>query len=246
MNRKIPLGRRSLTGVLPCRPGLGTVELPYESRLERDALMLLQFDHRVEALATQPFTIEYEVSGRLRQYTPDIQATWMRAEVSPFGHRVMVFEVKPQAQLVRNITALKEKTEEIQRFVRQRGWGFRYLTEIDIRIPRLVNAEALLPHWDVPPADDVQGTIVSAIREVRSIRINELEKIVAARHSGPYSISASALKYMIVHRWFQVDLDQPIGPETAIRYWINEPRQKGNCQLSARHPHKDAGSIWTN
>ena len=43
-----------------------------ESRLERDALYMLEFDDSVVAYVTQPETFGYQLHGKARVYTPDI------------------------------------------------------------------------------------------------------------------------------------------------------------------------------
>jgi len=245
MSRTIPLGRRSLTGGLQCRGGLVSTELRYESRLERDAFMLLQLDNRVDQLCAQPFTIEYQISGKPRRYTPDIQATWWRPSASPFGRKVMIFEVKPHHVLQRNETAFVEKIDAIQGYVEARGWGFQILTEKEIRIPRLQNTEALIPYWAATPEESVTRGILSLLQEKKSLKFAEIDRAVSNQLSSGFGVTASALKYLIIHRRVVVDLDHPIGPDTDVRCLLHEHRRAVRGRIQIRQPGDGAGSVWS-
>src|SRR5437868_5438583 len=94
-SRKIPPSRRSLTGLVASQksPRLSLVPSPparpsqlgagqpqpqtrmkgFESSLERDFFILLDFDLNVDRYEEQPVRIEYrDGDGRLRTYTPDV------------------------------------------------------------------------------------------------------------------------------------------------------------------------------
>jgi hypothetical protein len=74
MTRTIPPSHRSITGSLPTR--YPPRQLHYESKLERDFLILLEIDPGIETVVTQPITIDLVVDGRRRRYTPDVLAVW--------------------------------------------------------------------------------------------------------------------------------------------------------------------------
>ncbi|KAK0362255.1 hypothetical protein LTR94_020171 [Friedmanniomyces endolithicus] len=80
--RRIPPGRRSVTGQMPSRYPSGP--LLYESKLERDFLMSLEVDGHIRDVVTQPMTISLTVDGQARTYTPDIMAVWQTR--SPWPH----------------------------------------------------------------------------------------------------------------------------------------------------------------
>jgi hypothetical protein len=69
--RTVPKNYRNLTGLVY---NSRTRSLSaFESTLERDYLLLLDFDLAVEFYEEQPATIEYrDSSGSLRRYTPDV------------------------------------------------------------------------------------------------------------------------------------------------------------------------------
>lgn len=227
MSRKIPLGRQSLTGYLPLRPGItgrsgiGGTDLAYESRLERDALVLLQFDHQLAVLVTQPFTIAYQHEGKAARYTPDIGATWIVEGCSPYGYRTMIFEVKPKDRLERDRKLLEPRFAAARAYADERKWGFAILTETEIRTPRLKNAELLTPHWLSRPDEKLSTAIIEIVSQAGCTTIGEVEQR-AVRAGWPLVVAASAIKNLIASRELLVDLDQPLTERTTLRYWGDE------------------------
>ncbi|ORU94319.1 MAG: hypothetical protein A6F70_08335 [Cycloclasticus sp. symbiont of Bathymodiolus heckerae] len=68
--RKIPLNYRNITGYVQSDKG-GDYTY-FESGLERDALILAEYDENVLSFKTQPKKFTYERDGKNRSYTPDI------------------------------------------------------------------------------------------------------------------------------------------------------------------------------
>ena len=111
--------------------------LPWESQLERDALIILDLIPEVDDIAVQPFKLNYQFDGRERVYFPDILIT------GDFGRKVI--EVKPKHNL--------GKPENLKRFpvietvLAEKGYQFEIWTEDDIRRePRSSNVRSLSPH----------------------------------------------------------------------------------------------------
>lgn len=215
MPRVIPLGRRALTGYLPTR--FGTEAIAYESRLERDCLMLLQFDHRLQSLKSQPITIHYELAGRRRRYTPDILAGWAEAAWSPWRHARMLFEVKPAADLVRNAEQWREKWKTIHRYADEHGYGFAILTESEIRIPRLKNAELLLPYWDRRPEPELSVRLRNIVQDADGEATMGHITQMASEAGWPVSDVVAGLRHHLLHRIFAANLDRPIEEGTCLR-----------------------------
>src|SRR5919197_4727077 len=76
--RTVPKNSRSLTGLVP-NPRTQAMTA-FESSLERDFLLLLDFDPDVELYEEQPLKITYhDEAGQRRTYTPDVLVRY-RAE----------------------------------------------------------------------------------------------------------------------------------------------------------------------
>src|SRR2546426_9456395 len=76
--RIIPKNYRSLTGLVSNTRTQSMTA--FESSLERDFLLLLDFDPDVEFYEEQPLTITYDDRGRRRTYTPDV---FVRYRIDP-------------------------------------------------------------------------------------------------------------------------------------------------------------------
>lgn len=64
----------------------------WESLLERDAILLLEFSPGITSFREQPYSIHYFHDGRMRRYTPDFEITFR-------GGSTKLIEVKPWCKL---------------------------------------------------------------------------------------------------------------------------------------------------
>lgn len=135
--RPLRMSRRSLTGRISAQDN---GRLGFESSLERDWLLCLDFDPAVTLIREQPFSILYEFDGSERRYTPDVLAQYS----APNGEgRVIVYEVKPLANLRAEFTQYKLRFKKAIALCRENGWRFKIVTEAHIRTPFLKNAHFL-------------------------------------------------------------------------------------------------------
>lgn len=145
--RKIGYGRRALTGMMTAArktPGLGA----FESALERDLFILLEFDQRVLAWYPQPVTLPVP-AGRARRatkYTPDVVIEYAAEPGGTEVSRVELCEVKYREELITDWTKLKPRLKAGRAYARERGWSFQIYTEVEIRTPRLENARFFLSY----------------------------------------------------------------------------------------------------
>lgn len=138
--RRIGPNYRSVTGILYSQKHPGGAE--YESPLEHDFYVLLEFDPLVTEYEPQPVEIPYtKPNGRRGTYYPDtlVRVRWGRS---------LLYEVKPYSAL--RDPALRDmllaKCRAGRRFARENGWEFRVITDRLIRTPCCFNAEFLLPY----------------------------------------------------------------------------------------------------
>lgn len=121
--RKVVTRRgRRIRGYYPSRK-LGRM-VAWESLLERDALLLLEFSPGVIFYQEQPTVVTYPDGNGVRQYFPDFEL------VLHDGVRVHL-EVKPLSKLLRPSIA-KRFDAVISRYA-SRGQEFRIVTEQEIR-----------------------------------------------------------------------------------------------------------------
>jgi hypothetical protein len=146
--RTIPKNSRSLTGkVIEFRNHRA---VSFESALERDFYVLLDFDPAVTDFEEQPVTIAYQDPvGARRTYTPDVLVHY-RPEAQR-DHRPVLYEIKYRDDLRTHWQDYRSKFKAARRYARTQGWAFRLITEREIRTPYLKNAKFLRQYQDRKP-----------------------------------------------------------------------------------------------
>jgi TnsA endonuclease N terminal len=130
--RLIPPKSRGLTGRLTLRDA---TQVCFESGLERDLIILLDFERSGRLIKTQPFTLTWEGDGRKRIYTPDVFVQYADSEKRP----IQIIEVKPSDVFEKERARLEPKYEEVQVFCKTQGWEFLVKTEREIRLDAYLN-----------------------------------------------------------------------------------------------------------
>lgn len=133
--RKIPKNHLVVTG---CYASATTKEMmEFESLLEKEHMLLLDFDPDVEDLEEQPVRIP--VLGVPAGYVVDLTIRFRPDS----GRSTELVEVKPKSYLEKNAAHYEPKFNAAHRYCEERGWKFVIRTEDDIRTPRLQNLKFL-------------------------------------------------------------------------------------------------------
>src|SRR2546426_7711862 len=164
--RIVPKNYRNLTGLVA---NSRTQSMSaFESTLERDFLLLLDFDPDVEGYEEQPVTITYhDETGRRRTYTPDILVRYRTEHLEVRRSKPHLCEVKYRDDLRQHWTVYRPKFRAAQRYARQQGWRFRLVTEQHVRTPYLDNVKFLGPYRALPINDTYQARILRTLSEVQ-------------------------------------------------------------------------------
>jgi len=85
--RKIPLNYRNITGYVQSDKSGDYTN--FESSLERDALILAEYDENILSFKTQPRRFDYEIEGKQRHYTPDILISYKVVITRSARHIIM-------------------------------------------------------------------------------------------------------------------------------------------------------------
>jgi hypothetical protein len=141
--RPLKPAHRALTGRVVLNTGKTA---GYESSLERDWLMALDFDWRVQRLQEQPYSLSYTLDEQRRRYTPDILAEFNDG----IAQWTVVYEVKSHDDLKENWQTLRPRYKAALKDCSSRGWKFRIVTERDIRTVYVSNAKFLRRFRDIP------------------------------------------------------------------------------------------------
>lgn len=143
--RKIGLGRRALAGLMPSSKGEMSGVARFESSLERDFFVLLEFNGDVARWDPQPVRLPVPETGR--EYVPDVLVSFLGPGGSTQVAERVLYEIKYRDELRQNWPAYRARFKAARRYAREHGWKFRIITEREIRGGGLLwNAKFLLPY----------------------------------------------------------------------------------------------------
>nr|WSX74384.1 TnsA-like heteromeric transposase endonuclease subunit [Streptomyces sp. NBC_00899]WSX75768.1 TnsA-like heteromeric transposase endonuclease subunit [Streptomyces sp. NBC_00899] len=171
----------------------------YESWVERDAAMALDFDPAVVALASQPFRLAWTDGERERRHTPDYFARLLD------GTGVVV-DVRPE-NLVDEATA--EVFAFTARVCEEVGWQFRYVG--DLNQPYRANLRWLARYRHrrchrAPAAD-----------RLREVFVDPLPLLAGAEQVGDRLAVLPVLYHLLWRHELTADLvTAPLGTDTVV------------------------------
>jgi len=175
--------------------------LPWESQLERDALIIVDLMPEVDQVAVQPFKLVYQCDGRDRIYFPDILIQ------GSFGETVI--EVKASGELRKPDN--QKRFPLIEATLAENGYRFEIWTEQDIRRePRRKNL-GLLSAYRLcePPAVD-KKQLRSLFRGCPHVSIQEVADLIG----GDADLADVLL--LVANGQLKIDLDARIGLSTPV------------------------------
>lgn len=213
--RAIPKSYRNVTGRLASAKNRNPIG--FESTLEKDFFLLLEFDRRVESFEEQPVTISYRSpEGRLCRYTPDVLVRYQPVLVGDPRESPALCEIKYRGDLREHGAEYRPKFTAARRYARDRGWRFRVVTEREIRTPRLTNIRFLLRYRSIQVDDTDRDALLAALREhgatlpdalLRQARLDPL------RHTA----ALATLWHLVATDQIEVDLDRLLTPHSVFR-----------------------------
>lgn len=158
--RKIPKNHLHVTGRFASKKNgqMGG----FESLLEKEYMLLLDFDDTVEGFEEQPVTIP--VPGVLKGYTPDLLVHFCADPATGTARRPLLVEVKHMSDLAKNAEKYAPKFAAAALYVLERGWEFGIMTEKEIRTPRLANIKFLREYRNIETSEVDRGQIVQAMK----------------------------------------------------------------------------------
>lgn len=217
--RKIGRGRRALTGLQPSRK-----EVPagaFESSLERDFFVTLEFDNRVAGWSPQPVKITVPSTSKYKStvpYIPDVAVTWERLAREHYGlPAITLYEVKFREELKRRWTELRPKYKAAIRFAKERGWAFRIITEEEIRTDYLFNARFLLQYVGDNQDTDDYRRLWDVLLEIGPTTPSKLLALMSNDKWEQARILRS-IWMMVALREIHVDLEKRLTMNSEIRH----------------------------
>lgn len=221
--RKIPKSYQNVTGIISSERNGSLVG--FESPLERDLYLILDFDINVSRFEEQPVKISYVGSnGENRTYTPDVLVHYRDDIIPAKGMPPMLCEVKPREKLRKNWAKYKPRFKAAMRYARARGWRFRILTEREIRTPHLQNVKFLGRFRHMHPPKDHKKLILDAMYELREADPEGLLMSITYDKWRRAEIMPTLWHLIAISR-IGADLNLPLTMQSRI--WTMEPVRGG-------------------
>ncbi|GMA15872.1 heteromeric transposase endonuclease subunit TnsA [Deinococcus metallilatus] len=205
--RRIGKSHRAITGTLASSKAEGGAE--YESALERDHYLGLEFDPEVVQVVPQPVTISYlDEQGKRRRYVPDTLVRYQGAR--PPG----LFEVKYVQEVREKRGHFAVKFQAARDYARRQGWTFTLVTERTVRAPHLKNAQFLRPYLRRDFPAPVEQEVLAALLGLGEVTPQALlETFPAERRVDLIPV----LWKLIAARRIEADLSVPFHMTSPIR-----------------------------
>lgn len=212
--RKIPKNYLSVTGDFSSRKNGRS--LGYESLLERDLMILLEFDDAVEGFEEQPVKIPFKVSGRARStYVPDILISYKPTQPDEPGRKVLG-EVKTSEDLKKNKVKYAPKFEAAESYAKERGWEWRKFTEKEIRTPYLDNLKFLRESSEADPLDEYLSEVKVCVGDLHGkATIGKVLEDLCPTDDRILYI-APALWRLLFTKVIHADLTKPLSMKTKL------------------------------
>lgn len=210
--RKIPKNYLFVTGGYSSRKN---EEMDaFESLLEKDYLLLLDFDDSVEGFEVQPVCIP--VDGIPRGYVPDVLVKYRPDPQNGTVHKPALVEVKHSDDLTRNAEKYGPKFAAAHLYAEERGWDFITRDQNDIRTPRLSNLKFLREYRNVVPSvTDIQTVLRYMADAVGEASLQSLLDTLAPTDDDKL-YWLPIIWSMVLTRHLATDLDQPFKNDVSL------------------------------
>ena len=213
--RTIPKNYRNVTGRFASAKNPNSIG--FESTLEKDFFLLLEFDRRVESFEEQPVTIAYcGLEGRVCHYTPDVLVRYRTALAGEPDWRPVLYEVKYRNDLREHGVEYRPKFKAARGYARDRGWRFRVVTEREIRTPRLSNIRFLLRYRRMRVDDQDRDALLATLRQQGPLKPLTLLALTYP-DSCRYAETLAVLWHLVAIGQIGVDLEQLLTPHSVLR-----------------------------
>lgn len=207
--RRIPIGRRSLTGAHNWDPrALGVT---FESSLERDFITLMLFEPTVASIEEQPVKIRFSHDDASRRYIPDFLVDFT-------NQASRLIEIKFSEELRSKAEELVPKFDAAESYAAERGWLFEVWSELEIRTTRLANAKFLLPFNRYEPDAGLAARLLRFFQTSQASFASTEEALRACwDDEAERARGLHTLWTLVARRRLVTDFDQPLTANSYLR-----------------------------
>jgi|SRR5690554_2071363 len=213
--RRIGPTRRSVSGRMAFR---SETSIPFESTLERDFLIRMEFCTTVLDVIPQPVTIPFTLpTGRSYRYTPDFLVYYRLGDQSYDDYpKPALVEVKPEKEWRANWRKWLPKWKAAWRFAQQQGWSFHIVDESRIRGVALDNIRMLSRYERMDFPCEESRLILETVQQMGCTTIDYL---LARYFMGVYrSEGITHIRHLLATRQLDCDITRPLDELTEM--WV--------------------------
>jgi hypothetical protein len=181
----------------------------FESTLERDFFLTLEFSSGVSSYQEQPLAIEWrDTDNRFHAYTPDALVTFSARDY-PSVAKPWLVEIKYRRILRKDWSLWKLPFKAAVRTAALNGWIFKIITEDDVRTPFLDNARFLRQFLKLNPPHETSSLFLCLLEELQVSTPEELLRLASGSGKDPVQLTPT-LWHLIATRTIVVDLAVPL------------------------------------
>ncbi|MGE4396256.1 MAG: TnsA endonuclease N-terminal domain-containing protein [Sulfurimonas sp.] len=163
--RKLKKTFRSVTGYFPSIKN--DRSMAFESLLEKQLFLSLEFDDTVDSYLEQPVKIEYFVQGRKRSYHPDCLVSYKE-------RKQKLIEVKYTDDLDKNIQEFSARFDAANEYAKNNNMTFEIFTEKEISHIKLQNFTFLYSFASMQLTKQETDMITKIVQSAGSISVVDL------------------------------------------------------------------------
>ncbi len=210
--RKIPKNHLVVTGSFASRKNAQMDG--FESLLEKEYMLLIDFDECVERFEVQPVTIP--VLGIPKGYTPDVLVYFYPDAITREPRIPLLTEIKHTDDLKRNAEKYAPKFAAAEQYALENNWEFRVTTQNDIRIPRLANIKFLREYRNIEPSTEDTTKLIHLVKNLggTTTPASLLEQLLVNEDDQLHWLPV--IWHSIVKRELIADLDKPLDHDTIL------------------------------
>jgi TnsA endonuclease N terminal/TnsA endonuclease C terminal len=211
--RKIPKNYLFVTGGYSSQKN--KVMDGFESLLEKEYLMLLDFDDGVESFEVQPVRIP--VTGVRNGYVPDVLVKYRTDPETGEIRRPLLAEVKHSDDLERNRDKYAKKFAAAHSYAEERDWQFAAVDQTQIRTPRLANLKFLREYRNIEPNEqDVKNVLKQVEKLSKLASVSSLSAAICKQDDDRLHW-LPVIWHMVLTKQLVVDLDQLMSNDTVLQ-----------------------------
>lgn len=228
-NRKIGYTYSSVSGYYSFRK---EKSIAFESTLERDLLVTLEFNDSVCDVVEQPVTLLYENSnGKTVSYTPDFLVYFKQpnenVNITKLTRKPLLIEVKPNKILQKKFPELKQKFKIGMKYALENDMIFKIYDEFKIRNDYYEKIKFLNRYKNLQYDEHTIDTVINYIHNVESTTIDTLLEynFLTKTEKG---MGLGCIWHLIATKKVLCFFDKPLNLQTEV--WLNNKYYKDDYE----------------